>query len=141
MTESLAQQIGKNLRGGEVIELVSDLGGGKTTFVRGLVRGSGSEDKVASPTFTISREYKGGRFTIAHFDFYRLNEAGIMSDELKEIVEDPEMVTVIEWGEIVQDVLPEKRLTISFQHVAENERKLSVRCPLSLEYLLKGAMA
>ena len=56
-TEKLGALLGKQLKGGEVIELVSDLGGGKTTFVRGLAAGSGSKDQVASPTFTLSKVY------------------------------------------------------------------------------------
>ena len=56
-TELIAVAIGKRLRGGEMIELVSDLGGGKTTFTRGLARGAGSSDVVSSPTFTISKVY------------------------------------------------------------------------------------
>src|SRR5690606_23307454 len=81
-TEQFAQILASKLRGGEVIELVSDLGGGKTTFTRGLVGGLKSTDTVASPTFTISREYTGGRLHVYHFDFYRLGEAGIVGDEL-----------------------------------------------------------
>src|ERR1700744_55992 len=114
-TERLGEQFGRKLRGGEVVELASDLGGGKTTFTRGLVRGTGSTDKVGSPTFTLSREYKAPQFTIAHFDFYRLGEAGIMGDELSEIIADPSYVTVVEWGDIVHDVLPERRVTIKLQ--------------------------
>lgn len=91
------------------------MGGGKTTFARGLVRGAGSNDRVSSPTFTISREYKCPNFTIAHFDFYRLNEAGIVADELAELVGDKGYVVVVEWGEIVHDVLPEDRLTMSIR--------------------------
>lgn len=56
-TEKLGEQVGKRLKGGEVIELISDLGGGKTTFIRGLARGMGSTDHVSSPTFTISKFY------------------------------------------------------------------------------------
>src|SRR4051812_47570196 len=111
-TEQLAASLGSKLRGGEVLELVSDLGGGKTTFTRGLVRGAGSSDKVASPTFTISKEYEAPNFTISHFDFYRLDQAGIVADELAEVVHDPEYVTVVEWGEVVHDVLPADRLTV-----------------------------
>ncbi len=59
-TEAVGEKIGANLRGGETIELVSDVGGGKTTFVHGLARGFGSTDIVASPTFTISRQYGAG---------------------------------------------------------------------------------
>lgn len=135
-TESIGLFIGKAVRGGEVIELVSDLGGGKTTFVRGLARGMGSPDKVASPTFTISHEYKTDHLTLYHFDFYRLNEAGIVADELGEVVGDPAGVVVIEWGEIVEDVLPDERLTVRLQATSETDRELSLLYPEQLAYLI-----
>lgn len=137
-TEQLAEKLGANLRGGEVIELVSDLGGGKTTFTRGLVRGAGSSDQVGSPTFTLSREYTAPHFTVAHFDFYRLNEAGIVADELVEVIGDPSYVAVVEWGDIVHDALPENRLTIRFTLTGDNSRDLVLSYPNELEYLLKG---
>lgn len=137
-TEQLAAKLGANLRGGEVIELVSDLGGGKTTFTRGLVRGAGSNDKVGSPTFTLSREYATPNFTVAHFDFYRLSEAGIVADELAEVVSDPAYVVVVEWGEIVHDVLPENRLTLRLTQTGEDTRKLAFEYPLELAYVLEG---
>jgi tRNA threonylcarbamoyladenosine biosynthesis protein TsaE len=137
-TERFGEQLGRKLRGGEVIELVSDLGGGKTTFTRGLVRGTGSSDRVASPTFTLSREYKAPRFTIAHFDFYRLGEAGIMGDELHEILADPSYVTIVEWGDIVHDVLPANRLTISITQTSEDSRHLSFAFPDKLSYLAEN---
>ena len=136
-TEQLAAEVGSRLRGGEVIELVSDLGGGKTTFTRGLVAGAGSTDKVASPTFTLSREYQAPRFRIAHFDFYRLAEAGIMADELAEVVQDTAYVTVVEWGDIVHDVLPEKRLTIRLQQTGDDNRLLSFEYPHELCHLVE----
>lgn len=137
-TEQLAAKLGASLRGGEVIELVSDLGGGKTTFTRGLVRGAGSSDRVASPTFTISREYKTPKFTIAHFDFYRLGEAGVVADEVAEVVGDPHYVTVVEWGEIVHDVLPKDRLTVQLQLTGENSRRLTFDYSPGIAYLLEG---
>lgn len=136
-TEQLAEAIGAKLRGGEVIELVSDLGGGKTTFTRGLTRGAGSQDKVASPTFTISREYVCPSFTIAHFDFYRLAEAGIMADELAEVAGDPEYVTVVEWGEIVHDVLPTERCTLTLTQTANGDRDIKVKCAPYYAYLFE----
>ena len=136
-TEQFAEQLGRKLRGGEVVELVSDLGGGKTTFTRGLVRGAGSSDKVASPTFTISREYQAPQFTIAHFDFYRLGEAGIVADELSELIGDPHYVTVVEWGDIVHDVLPEKRLTVQINQTGEEARSLTFAYPEELAYLVE----
>ncbi len=137
-TEALGAKIGANLRGGEVIELVSDLGGGKTTFTRGLVRGAGSTDKVTSPTFTISKEYQAPHFTIAHFDFYRLGEAGIVADELAELVGDPAYVVVVEWGDVAQDVLPAGRLTIRLSQTADAERDIVCTYAPTLEYVLKG---
>lgn len=133
-TEQFAAAMGRRLKGGETIELSSDLGGGKTTFVRGLARGMGSHEKVASPTFTISQEYRAGELTIYHFDFYRLNEPGIMADELAEVVGKPHAVVVIEWGDIVQHVLSPHRLTITIKAVGETERELALTYPESLAY-------
>jgi len=126
------------LKGGEVIELVSDLGGGKTTFVRGLVRGLGSEDKVASPTFTISKLYKKDKLEVHHFDFYRLQEAGIVADELAEIAGDPLTVTVIEWGGAVQHVLPEERMTVTIALNPDGTRKLTFEAHNSHAHLLEA---
>lgn len=126
------------MRGGEVIELASDLGGGKTTFTRGLARGAGSQDRVASPTFTISREYVAPKFTITHFDFYRLGEAGIVGDEFEEIIGDPAYVTVAEWSGVVQDVLPEQRLTVQITQMGDDKRELTFTWPKTLDYVMEG---
>lgn len=136
-TESIAEAIGRNLKGGEVIELISDLGGGKTTFVRGLARGAKSFDHVASPTFTLSRVYSAPSFDIQHFDFYRLEEPGIMAAELAEASDDERNVVVIEWAHKVQHVLPADRLTITIKQTVESERELVFSCPPRLQYLLK----
>jgi tRNA threonylcarbamoyladenosine biosynthesis protein TsaE len=124
------------LRGGEVIVLVSDLGGGKTAFARGLARGMGSNDHVASPTFTISREYKADKLTMYHFDFYRLNEPGVVAAELEEFIHDPNAVVVIEWGAIVEDVLPEHKLVVNIERTGETTRHFTLRCSKELAYLL-----
>jgi len=140
-TEAMGESIGRQLKGGEVIVLSSDLGGGKTTFVRGLARGAGSADHVASPTFTISKMYKVPRgMEIHHFDFYRLQEAGIMRDELAELVADPKVVVVVEWSDLVENVLPDERLTIRLSSVAESEttRTVTITSPASLAYLTEG---
>lgn len=136
-TEQLAEMLGAKLRGGEVIELVSDLGGGKTTFTRGLVRGTGSKDRVGSPTFTLNREYTAQKFTVSHFDFYRLGEAGIVGDELAEVIGDPSYVVVVEWGEIVHDVLPLERMTLRISQTPEGGRILDFTYPEKLGYLLE----
>ncbi len=135
-TERFAHSLGSKLRGGEVIVLTSDLGGGKTTFVRGIAKGMGSEDHVSSPTFTISREYAAGKLTLYHFDFYRLHEPGVVAAELAEFLNDPQAVVVIEWGDIVEAVLPAERLTIRIEHTGDTTRRLYLQCPQSLAYLL-----
>lgn len=134
----LGERLGKSLRGGEVIELVSDLGGGKTTFMRGLARGAGSHDKVASPTFTINKIYTTDGYEIHHFDFYRLNDAGIVADELAEVVGDPHVVVAVEWADVVQHVLPEKRLTITFKQTPTGERELTFKAAPELDYLVEA---
>lgn len=126
-TKSFGESIGKLLSGGEVIELVGDVGAGKTTFVKGLAMGMGVDDEVQSPSFTISRVYNclnGLRLT--HYDFYRLSDAGIMSNELKEDLEDQNVVVVIEWGGLVSGVLPADRLRINMKMISDNERELEL---------------
>lgn len=137
-TEKLAERLGANLRGGEVIELISDLGGGKTTFVRGLASGAGSIDRVASPTFTLSKVYQARELEIHHFDFYRLGDAGLMTHELADIIGDPKVVLVVEWADVVQHVLPDERLTIYLKRTGEESRSLEFGVPEPLRYLMEG---
>jgi len=137
-TEKIAQRIAENLKGGEVIELASDLGGGKTTFTRGLVAGLKSGEAVASPTFTISREYSKGRLHVHHFDFYRLQDPGIIADELAEVIGDPAGIVVVEWAEIIKHVLPEGHLRIDIQVIDESSRQLVLTYPNELQYIVEG---
>ena len=120
-----------------MIELVSDIGGGKTTFVGGLARGMGSKDHVSSPTFTISNVYQAQELTMHHFDFYRLLEAGIMRDELAEVLHDPNAVVVIEWADIVEDVLPIDKLKIAITTTGETSRHYDIYATDELNYLLR----
>ena len=135
----LAAKLAKQLKGGEVIELMSDLGGGKTTFVQGLARGLGYRGEVTSPTFTLSQIYKLPSFEIHHYDLYRLGEVGAVGDELTEDVHDPKVVTIIEWGGIMDAHLPEDRLQIKFEVTDEEGRHLTVKANGQVsERLLKG---
>ena len=129
--------MGQNLRGGEVIELVSDVGGGKTTFVRGLAKGMGSADRVSSPSFTLTNQYRSEKLTMQHFDFYRLAEPGIMRQELAEYIEDAATVTVVEWADIVADVLPVDRVSITIAAVSDTGRKYRVTYPDSTKYVVE----
>lgn len=132
---AFAAAVGGKVNGGEVIVLVSDLGGGKTAFVKGLAHGMGSQDDVSSPSFTISNQYQAGTLTLYHFDLYRLQEPGIMRDELAETVADEQAVIVVEWGEIVADVLPAEHVTIRIAVQADDTRILECTYPESLQYL------
>jgi tRNA threonylcarbamoyladenosine biosynthesis protein TsaE len=120
-TERIGRLLASIIKPPEVIELRSDLGGGKTTFTKGLVLGFGSRDKVSSPTFTLNKIYKAPHLEIHHFDFYRLDDPGVVSDQLKESLQDPKVVTIVEWADIVKGVLPDERITIEFRPVADNE--------------------
>ena len=135
-TEKIGEQIGLCLKGGEVVDLKSDLGGGKTTIVRGMVKGAGSTDKVASPSFTISRVYKTDKLKIHHFDFYRLTEPGLMSHHLKDVLADPKASTMVEWSDIVSEELPKDRLSINIRVKDDDSRELIFNYPKSLAYLV-----
>jgi tRNA threonylcarbamoyladenosine biosynthesis protein TsaE len=136
-TEQVAESIGRRLKGGEIIELAGDLGSGKTTFVRGLVKGIGSTDHVASPTFTISRVYKTDKLSMHHMDFYRLEDVGIMAHEIRELVSDPRNIVVIEWADITKEALPDDRLTIRFTTAGETERSIEISNPPKFNYLIE----
>jgi len=126
-TRILGEKIGRLLKGGEVVELVGDVGAGKTTFTKGLALGLGIDEDVQSPSFTISRVYDArDNLQLAHYDFYRLNDAGIMANELTETTQDPESITVIEWADIVEGVLPAHRLRITFTAPSETTRSLEL---------------
>ncbi len=138
-TIEIGREIGSKLKGGEVIELISDLGGGKTTLTKGIAEGAGSEDMVASPSFTISYLYSAPKFNIHHFDFYRLEDSGVVGLSLAEAISEKNDVIVIEWGDIVADILPESRITIKLSSDAEDENKriIEVNLPDQLNYLLE----
>jgi len=118
--------------------LKSDLGGGKTTLTKGIAKGLNVEAQVTSPTFTISRVYKGrDNIALHHFDFYRLDDAGIVAHELEEVANDEKTITVIEWGDIVESVLPKDFTLIELERRAETEdsRLISITLPSSRLYL------
>ena len=103
-----------------VIELVGDVGVGKTTFVRGLAKGLGIKEPITSPSFTISKEYAlPGGGSLVHYDFYRLPDPGLMVDDLMEKISDSRNIVVIEWGELVADLLPENHVKIEIEYGEE----------------------
>lgn len=123
--KQLGERIGALLRGGEIIELVGDVGAGKTTLTKGIAKGLGVDEDVQSPSFTISRVYDAREgLVLSHYDFYRLHDAGIMADELHETLHDPKSVTIIEWAEIVSGVLPDDNLRVQITSPSETDRRI-----------------
>lgn len=120
-------KLGALLVGGEIFELVGDVGAGKTTLTKGLASGLQIEETVQSPSFTISRVYDTPRdLHLAHYDFYRLYDAGIMADELQETIRDSQTITIIEWAGIVEGVLPQDHLTITITSPTETDRRIEL---------------
>lgn len=112
-TRSVGEAIAAVLRPGDVIVLTGDLGAGKTTLTQGIARGLGATEHVASPTFTLVREYVSGRLPVAHVDVYRLGRAQDVVDLALDESEAGEAgVVIVEWGDPVAELLGADRLRI-----------------------------
>ena len=110
-TLALAGSVGELLRPGDVVSLVGGLGAGKTVFARGVARALGVTDPVVSPSFTIVREYEG-RVPLVHIDVYRLDTIQELHDlGFEELVRD-DAVTLVEWGDAIDTLLPGDRLDV-----------------------------
>lgn len=126
-TAKLGELLGQILKVPEVVELRSDLGGGKTTFASGLGKGFGVKDVVGSPTFSLNKIYKAkDGEELHHFDFYRLNEPGVLAFQLNESLQDPKVLTVVEWADLVKDVLPSDHLTVVFKPVENDSEQRTI---------------
>lgn len=119
------KQLGQTLEAPVVLELLGDVGAGKTTLTRGIAAGLGIQEPVTSPSFTISKEYQGEKYRLIHYDFYRLGDPGIMSEDLLDAISDKNAITIVEWGESIRDILPEKRIKITIKNLDENTREIS----------------
>ncbi|HEX5798085.1 MAG TPA: tRNA (adenosine(37)-N6)-threonylcarbamoyltransferase complex ATPase subunit type 1 TsaE [Candidatus Saccharimonadales bacterium] len=122
--KEFAAEFSQDLKKGDVVELVGDLGSGKTFFARALAEALGAE-KVSSPSFVIKNEYFGNKLRILHFDLYRLTELGHIKDELAEDLSSDSLV-IIEWGDSAKGILPSDRYKIYFKVTGENSRELTV---------------
>lgn len=113
-----------------MFELRSDIGGGKTSLAKGIAEGMGIGAVIQSPTFTISREYTApSGIQLHHYDFYRLHDPGIMSAELAESLNNPKVVTIIEWADTVTSLLPERTMTITINFKDDTTRRLTLVAP------------
>lgn len=118
-TFEIGYQLGSQAKPGSIYTLNGDLGVGKTVFTQGFAKGLGIEDNVNSPTFTIIQIYEEGRMPLYHFDVYRIGDV----EEMEEIgYEDyfyGEGVCLIEWAELIEDILPENRIRITIEKELE----------------------
>lgn len=124
---SFGARLGAALTGGEVIELVGDVGAGKTTLAKAVATGMGITDDVSSPSYTLHQVYEApSGLRLMHYDFYRLHDPGILANELAENITDTHVVTIVEWGGIVAGVLPSDHLQIRIEPLDETSRQLVV---------------
>ncbi|MDE5992650.1 MAG: tRNA (adenosine(37)-N6)-threonylcarbamoyltransferase complex ATPase subunit type 1 TsaE [Oscillospiraceae bacterium] len=125
-TIAFAEQIGRLLRGGDIIAYRGGLGAGKTTFTRGIALGMGLPDEVYSPTFALVNEYRGKGLTLYHFDMYRImNAEALETTGFYDYISE-DAVIVCEWSENIADCLPENVITVTIETMGENVRKITV---------------
>ncbi len=114
-TFELGKKIGSRAKAGQVYTLTGDLGTGKTVFTQGVAAGLGITEPVNSPTFTIVQVYEEGRLPFYHFDVYRIGDI----EEMEEIGYDDYFfgngICLIEWAELIEEILPEDRISITIQ--------------------------
>ena len=118
----LGNRLAQVLEPGLFVALSGDLGSGKTTLTRGLLRGLGYQGKVKSPTYTLVEPYNLSRLDLYHFDFYRLNDPREWLDAGFRDHFEPRNVCIVEWPERVRDLLPVADLTISLSVEGEGRR-------------------
>ncbi len=123
-TEKFGRELGAGAKAGTVIALIGDLGTGKTTLTKYIAAGLGVTEQVTSPTFTIIKEYRTGRIPLFHFDVYRIGDI----DEMFEIGYEEyffgDGVCVIEWADIIEELIPEDALTIRITRGESDEERV-----------------
>jgi tRNA threonylcarbamoyladenosine biosynthesis protein TsaE len=110
-TRAVGEAFAALLRPRDAVVLTGELGAGKTTLVQGVARGLDVPDHVASPTFVLVREYRG-RLDIAHVDVYRLDRIQDVVDLGLEELGDGDAVLLVEWGDVIEELLPSDHITI-----------------------------
>jgi len=153
-TEKIGEKFAKSLKSNFLtpvtISLEGELGGGKTTFVKGFARGLGVKETIKSPTFVIMKKYqiatndpKGQAYGIGkqlttksrklqgffyHFDCYRIQKAAdILELGWRGIIKDPKNIIVVEWGDRIRRILPKNYIQIKFKFADKNKRKITIK--------------
>lgn len=125
-TIEIGKKIAKKLKKGMIIILTGELGSGKTKLTEGILTYYNLQDEISSPTFTIVNEYNTENFDIFHFDVYRLSDIdeflAIGGEEYFE-----KGVSIIEWGEMIEEILPKDYVHISFLKNDENENNRVIK--------------
>ena len=128
-TRALGEKLGREALPGTVYTLTGDLGVGKTVFTQGFAKGLGVTEHVNSPTFTIVQEYEEGRLPFYHFDVYRIGDIEEMDEIGYEDYFYGEGLTMIEWANLIEEILPKKRKDIVIEKDLEkgfDYRKITV---------------
>ncbi|MEE1102046.1 MAG: tRNA (adenosine(37)-N6)-threonylcarbamoyltransferase complex ATPase subunit type 1 TsaE [Agathobacter sp.] len=114
-TLKLGEQMGREVKPGTVCTLVGDLGVGKTVFTQGIALGLNIEESICSPTFTIVQVYEEGRMPFYHFDVYRIGDIEEMDEIGYEDYFYGEGLTMIEWANLIEEILPKDRIDITIE--------------------------
>lgn len=127
----LGEEVGKRLRGGDIIAYCGDLGAGKTTFTRGICIGMGLGDDVTSPTFTLVNEYRKAdtKLDLIHFDMYRITTPEDIETTGFYDYMDEDTVLAVEWSENIAEELPEGCIIIRINRLGDNEREFVIESP------------
>lgn len=124
-TYEFGKQIGKSLKGGEVITLDGELGAGKTVFTKGLAVALGIQEEITSPTFTILNIYENSPLSLYHYDAYRLSSGEeAYGSGLTDYLCARDGVCVIEWAKNIESALPKKLIKIKINYLSANEREI-----------------
>lgn len=118
-TFEAGKRLGEKAKAGMVICLNGDLGAGKTVFTKGFAAGMGIIEPVSSPTFTIVQQYDGGRLPLYHFDVYRIGDISEMDEVGYEDCFYGEGVSLIEWSNRIEEILPEHVTAVTIEKVLE----------------------
>lgn len=118
-TFEFARSVGKEAKAGEVYALTGDLGAGKTAFAQGFAKGLEIEEYVLSPTFTIMQVYEDGRLPLYHFDVYRIGDISEMDEIGYEDYFFGEGVSIIEWADMIDELIPDDAVRISIRKMPE----------------------